>query len=139
VTFGRKLAMGLAAGLPVVGLLGVSAFVAAGMRNMRRTDFGLLPLQVRAPGLDDNEWLGVGIAIVMIALLQMAVAVLFFLHVLGETRLATTTKVLWGLGLLFLGELLLPVYWILYVYRDPPKHDHHELRARLDARYPVDR
>jgi hypothetical protein len=135
VSNARKLAMGLAGMLPMVGVLAVSLYlVIAPMLRGRRARTAL----DAAMGMTSRELWVLGAAVLLIALVQMVVALLYILHATKEPRIGSGSRVVWALVLLFVGELAMPVYWLLYIYRDPPSGPtERQLKAHIDARYPI--
>jgi hypothetical protein len=131
----RKLLMGLAGMLPMVGVLAVSLYlVFAPLVRGRRTRSVL----DAALAMNTRELWVLGGAVLLIALVQMAVALAYILHAARDPRIGSGARMAWCLLMLFVGELAMPVYWLLYVYRDPPVgFTERQLKAHIDAHYPI--
>jgi hypothetical protein len=109
----RKVVLGILAWLPIVLVLALATYLAA---------FIVPHIPGGFPPKDDamKEWLillfgGAGV----IALVQIIFSVVFIIDATTKAKVQGLPMALWAIGFVFFGELLFPVYWILYVMRDP--------------------
>jgi hypothetical protein len=126
----RKLVLGLLAWLPIVMVVGIAIYLVAFMAAQ-------LGLATAIPhlDLDDPEVRHFLIVLVggasVVALIQIVSSVVFIIDASSKAQLKGTAMALWAVGFIFFGELLFPIYWLLYVMRDAPRLRASEARVVL--------
>lgn len=78
------------------------------------------PGGVPANPFDTNDWIAFAVILSIVVLVQLVTSVLFTLHATQDPRLGSTGKVLWIVGFFLLGMFALPLYFIFFMWRDPP-------------------
>jgi hypothetical protein len=69
---------------------------------------------------ETEDWIAFAVILGLVVLTQLVTSVLFTLHASQHPRLGSTGKVLWIVGFFTLGMFALPVYFALFMWRDPP-------------------
>ncbi len=57
--------------------------------------------------------------VIFINLLYMGLMVFYIIHIINSSRVPHDQQALWVLLLFFLNFLVMPVYWYLYIWREP--------------------
>lgn len=119
-----KLLCGAAAFTPAVAAVatGVVGAVRLILHDMQTGALGRDPLDAFVNGpFDTTDLVIFGAIAVGIALLELALAAVFTVHAARDPRLRGAGVALWVLGFLCVGPLALPLYFVLYVLREPVK------------------
>ena len=66
-------------------------------------------------------------------LLYFALIVFYVRHVRGNTTISVTARVIWGLGIIFLAPITMPVYFLLYIWLQGRRVESKTSEALLDT------
>lgn len=117
---GRKVFLGLLAWLPILMVVGIAIYLVVFMAAHGATSPVVPRLDWDDPDVRHFLIVLFGGATV-VALLQILFSVAFIIDATSRVQLKGGVMAAWALGFVFFGELLFPVYWFLYVMRDPPR------------------
>jgi hypothetical protein len=111
----KKVALGLIAFMPIAAIFAIAIHLAMVTHGRTELAISLGPLELMVPRLSMDELIPMAIAIGVTALVQMAIAIPFILHVHANPRLAPTPRIVWTLAVLFVGSIADPIYWATQV------------------------
>jgi hypothetical protein len=69
---------------------------------------------------ETEEWIAFGVILLLVVVVQLGASLGFTLHAAQDRRLANLGKVLWIVGFFMIGMFALPLYFALFMLRDPP-------------------
>lgn len=109
--------LGVLSFVPTAGVLGIAivATVLTQGRPDQVVDIG--PIAQPVPGFTVDEAIALGIATVVLAFVQMGVAIPLIFHARANPQLREPQKILWTVLVVFLGSICAPMYWVSHVRR----------------------
>lgn len=114
----RRALLGVLAFLPAAGVLGLAITTVLLTHGRPEHVIARGPLELRLPALTLDEAIPVGIAVLVVAFVQIGVAIPLILHAQKNARLAPGLRLVWVLFVLFVGSIGAPVYWGKHVRTD---------------------
>jgi hypothetical protein len=110
--------LGLLSCLPGIGVLALA--IAASVFTHDRPDqlVELGGVLVWLPGMTLQEAIPLGIATVVVAFVQIGVAIPLIMHAQKNERLTQGWRTLWTMLVLFVGSICAPLYWSTHVRAD---------------------
>jgi hypothetical protein len=117
-----KVLSGLGAFTPLVSAVGLGAYIAIVLvlDDIDKGGPARDPISLIANGpFDANDLVVFAVLVGAITLFQMAMAAILSVHAARDPRLSGGRLVLWIFGLLFFGAFAQPLYFLVYVLREP--------------------
>lgn len=108
---------GILAFLPITGVVFVVIWLVTITFGRPAPTLQVGPVGYDLPNLTLDELVVVGIAVIAIALVQIATAIVLVLHVARNRSLTEGTTIAWMLALLFVGSIAQPIYFFEHVRR----------------------
>lgn len=111
----RRFLLGVLSCLPAIGVLtlAIGSTVLTHGRPDQLVELG--PIALPLPGLTLEEAIPLGIATVVVAFVQIGVAIPLILHAQSNDRLVGGQRIAWTLLVLFVGSICAPLYWNTHV------------------------
>ena len=119
-----KLLSGVASFAPLVSAVatGVVGAVRLILEDVETGALGREPVDaILNRTFDTTDLVIFGVIVLGIVLLELALLVVFTVHAARDPRLEGGAIALWVLGFFLVGLLALPLYFVLYVLREPVK------------------